>query len=92
MPPIEHYRSKEAYRKNLAYRMIHHLPMTASRVCIGTGEHKSCHKVDHRDQSPERRRIDKAARRKYRRRAHARHMARLAGRQIPRRDRARRPQ
>lgn len=61
--PVEHFRSKEAYRKNLAYRHIHGIPMTAKEVCIG----KKCHKVKH-STNPKRKKIDAAQRKKVRKR------------------------
>ena len=62
--PVEHFRSKEAYRKNLAYRHIHGIPMTATRVVVGGKSHR----VDHSRDTPERRRIDARQRRKVARR------------------------
>lgn len=59
--PTENFKSKEAYRRNLAYRHIHGVPMTATRVCI-RGE--GCHKVDHSRETPARRRINARQRRK----------------------------
>ena len=41
--PTENYRSEEAYRKNLAYRHIHGIPMNAEKVCIKG----KCLKVKH---------------------------------------------
>ena len=41
--PTENYKSEEAYRKNLAYRHIHGIPMNAKRVCIKG----KCHEVKH---------------------------------------------
>ena len=64
MPPVEHFRSKEAYRRNLAYRHIHGIPMTASRVVVGGRSHK----VDHSRETPARRRINARQRRKVARR------------------------
>jgi len=57
--PVEHFKSKEAYRKNMAYRHIHGIPFTASEVVVGGKGHK----VKHSD-SPEREKIDTAQRRK----------------------------
>lgn len=57
--PVEHFKSKEAERKNLAYRHIHSIPYTASEVCIG----RKCHKVKH-STSPSRKKIDNAQRKK----------------------------
>lgn len=51
--PTEHFKSKEAYRKNMAYRHIHGIPFTASKVVVGG----KAHVVKHSD-SPSRRRID----------------------------------
>lgn len=42
--PTEHFRLKEAYRKNLAYRHIHGIPMNAKEVVVG----KKKHTVKHR--------------------------------------------
>jgi len=61
--PVEHFRSKEAYRKNMAYRHIHGIPMTAREVCIG----KKCHNVKH-STNPQRKKIDAAQRKKVRKR------------------------
>lgn len=57
--PTEHFKSKEAYRKNLAYRHIHNIPFTASKVVVGGKEHK----VKHSD-SPQREKIDRKQRNK----------------------------
>jgi hypothetical protein len=43
MPPVEHFASKEKYRKNLAYRHIHNIPMTATDVVVGGKKHKVKH-------------------------------------------------
>lgn len=59
MAPVETYRSEEAYRKNLAYRHIHGIPMTAEKVCIKG----KCHKVNH-SKNAKRRKIDAAQRKK----------------------------
>lgn len=56
--PVEHFRSKEAYRKNLAYRHMHGIPFTASKVVVGGKEHT----VEH--SGGERAKIDAAQRRK----------------------------
>jgi hypothetical protein len=58
--PVEHFKSKEAYRKNLAYRHIHGIPMTASKVCL---KGKGCHTVKH-STSKSRMKIDAAQKRK----------------------------
>ncbi len=42
--PTEHFRSKEAYRRNLAYRHIHHIPMRAKDVVVGGKKHKVKHR------------------------------------------------
>lgn len=51
--PVEHFKSKEAYRKNMAYRHMHGIPFTASNVVVGGKEHEVRHSTD-----PERKRID----------------------------------
>ena len=43
MAPVEHFKSKEAYRKNMAYRHIHSIPMTAKEVVVGGKEHTVKH-------------------------------------------------
>lgn len=60
---VEHFKSRAGYRRNLAYRHIHGIPMTATRVCI-RGE---CHNVQH-SRNPKRRAIDARQRRKVARR------------------------
>ena len=72
--PTEHFRSKEAYRKNLAYRHIHGIPMTATRVVVGG----RAHKVDHSRETPARKRINARPRRKVAARKHARRHRRSA--------------
>ena len=57
--PTEHFKSKEAYRKNLAYRHIHGIPFTASKVVVGGKSHTVKHSSD-----SARRRIDAAQRAK----------------------------
>jgi hypothetical protein len=57
--PVEHFKSKEAYRKNLAYRHIHNIPFTASKVVVGG----KAHEVKHSD-NPKREKIDAAQRQK----------------------------
>lgn len=65
--PTEHFRSKSAELANLAYRHIHHIPVTAEEICVkGDG----CHKVQH-SKNASRRRIDAAQRRKVARRKSA---------------------
>lgn len=51
--PVEHFKSKEAYRKNMAYRHIHGIPFTAEKVVVGG----KAHKVKHSN-NPARRAID----------------------------------
>ena len=63
--PVETFRSKAAYERNLAYRHIHGIPMTASRVCIKG----RCHKVEH-STNPSRVKIDERQRRKVTARKH----------------------
>ena len=41
--PVEKFRSKEAYRKNMAYRHIHGIPMNAEVVVVGGRKHKVQH-------------------------------------------------
>lgn len=41
--PTEHFKNKEAYRRNMAYRHIHGIPFTASNVVVGGKEHKVKH-------------------------------------------------
>ena len=53
----EHFKSKEAYRKNMAYRHIHGIPFTAKNVVVGGKEHKVKHSTD-----PQREAIDKRQR------------------------------
>lgn len=66
--PTEFFKSKEAYRKNLAYRHIHGIPFTATRVVVGGRSHK----VDHSRETPARRQINDAQREKVVRRQAAR--------------------
>jgi sRNA-binding protein len=63
--PVERFKSREAYRKNLAYRHIHGIPMTAERVVVGGRSHK----VDHSRETPARKRINSRQRRKVARRS-----------------------
>ena len=47
--PTEHFKNKEAYRRNMAYRHIHGLPFRATNVVVGGRKHKVKHsgrKVD----------------------------------------------
>lgn len=57
--PVEHFKSKEAYRKNMAYRHMHGIPFTASRVVVGGKEHSVKHSTN-----PARKRIDARQRKK----------------------------
>ncbi len=57
--PILHFKDKEAYRKNMAYRHIHDLPDTASTVFVGGKSHSVKHSSD-----PKRVKIDNAQRKK----------------------------
>lgn len=57
--PTEHFKSKEAYRKNMAYRHMHGIPFTASKVVVGGKEHTVKH-----SKTGERAQIDAAQRRK----------------------------
>ncbi len=41
--PVEHFKSKEAYRKNMAYRHIHGIPFTAREVVVGGKAHEVKH-------------------------------------------------
>lgn len=43
MPPTENFKSEEAYRKNLAYRHIHGIPMHAKHVVVAGKKHKVKH-------------------------------------------------
>jgi hypothetical protein len=51
--PVEHFKSKEAERKNLAYRHMHNIPYTATTAVVAG----KAHKVKH-SQSGERAEID----------------------------------
>ena len=57
--PVEHFKSKEAYRKNMAYRHMHGIPFTATDVVVGGKEHA----VKHTKSGP-RARIDAKQRKK----------------------------
>jgi hypothetical protein len=41
--PIEHFKSKEAERKNLAYRHLHGIPYTATTAVVAGKSHKVQH-------------------------------------------------
>ena len=51
--PVEHFKSKEAYRKNMAYRHIHGIPFTAKEVVVGGKAHEVKHSTN-----PQREKID----------------------------------
>lgn len=59
--PTEHFKSREAYRKNMAYRHIHNIPFTARDVVVDGHEHAVKHST-----SRSRRRIDARQRAKKR--------------------------
>jgi hypothetical protein len=61
--PVERFRSKEAYRRNLAYRHIHGIPMTASEVVVGGKKHVVKH-----SKNKKRRKIDAKQKRKVQKR------------------------
>ena len=42
--PTEHFKSEEDYRKNLAYRHIHGIPMHAKYVVVAGKKHKVVHR------------------------------------------------
>jgi hypothetical protein len=44
--PVEHFKSKEAYRKNMAYRHMHGIPFTAKEVVVGGQSHEVRHSTD----------------------------------------------
>lgn len=58
--PVERFKNREAYRKNLAYRHRHGIPFTASRVIVGGKSHE----VDHSRDNAKRRKINARQRRK----------------------------
>lgn len=41
--PVEHFKDREAYRRNLAYRHIHGIPYTATEAIVGGKKHKVKH-------------------------------------------------
>ena len=72
--PTEHFKSKEAYRKNMAYRHMHGIPFTAEKVVVGG----KAHEVKHSTSGP-RKKIDakqraKVAKRSSKRRDTEAHM------------------
>lgn len=52
--PVERFRSKEAYAKNMAYRHIHGIPFKAKDVVVGGKRHKVKH-----SKGKERRKLDR---------------------------------
>lgn len=46
--PVEHFKSKKAYQRNLAYRHIHGVPMNAKEVVVGGKKHKVKHSKKHK--------------------------------------------
>lgn len=61
--PVEHFKSKEAERRNLAYRHMHGIPYTATTACVAG----RCHKVKH-SKDKRRMKINARQKRKVRRR------------------------
>lgn len=61
--PTEHFKSKEAYRKNMAYRHMHGIPFTAKDVVVGGKKHAVKHSNE-----PERKKIDAKQKKKVARR------------------------
>lgn len=59
--PVEHFKSKEAERKNLAYRHMHGIPYTATTAVVAGKPHKVKH-----SKSKSRRKIDQKQRLKKR--------------------------
>jgi len=59
MSPELHFKSKEGYRKNMAYRHIHDIPDTASTVVVAGKRHTVKH-----SKSPKRVAIDAKQRKK----------------------------
>lgn len=41
--PVEHFKSKKAYRKNMAYRHMHGIPFKAKTAVIAGKAHKVKH-------------------------------------------------
>jgi len=61
--PVEHFKSREAYRKSLAYRHIHNIPFTARDVVVAGKEHKVIHSGRAVDKKAKSRRDRKRGRR-----------------------------
>lgn len=59
--PIEHFKSREAERRNLAYRHMHGIPYTATSAVVAGHQHKVHHST-----SPRRQRINARQRAKKR--------------------------
>ena len=57
--PVEHFKSAEAERKNLAYRHMNNIPYTATEAVVGGVKHKVKH-----SKQPKRVKIDQKQRRK----------------------------
>ena len=57
--PVEHFRSKKAEMKNLAFRHIHGVPYTATHAVVAGEKHKVKHSDD-----PKRKKINAAQKRK----------------------------
>lgn len=57
--PVEHFKSKEAERKNLAFRHLNNIPYTATEAVVGGKAHKVKHSRD-----PKRVKIDQKQRKK----------------------------
>ncbi len=57
--PVEHFASKEAERKNLAYRHMNGIPYTATEAVVGGVKHKVKH-----SREPKRVKIDSAQKKK----------------------------
>lgn len=62
--PVEHFKSKEAEKRNLAYRHMHGIPYTATTAVVAG----KAHKVKH-SKSSSRKRIDSRQKRKEKRRS-----------------------
>lgn len=56
--PTEYFRSKEAYRKNLAYRHINDIPFTAREVVVAGKRHKVKHSGREIDRVAKKRRAE----------------------------------
>lgn len=65
--PVEHFKSKEAERRNLAYRHIHGIPYTATTAVVAGKSHKVKHSRNRKRREIDRRQRRKVARRSGRR-------------------------